>query len=84
MNPAARRTGQLVVGGTPVEVWTPANVMGKNAQMVASWKEQPKSKLWQIGSLYNAMIHPLRHTTFAGAIWYQGESNKTNAALLRR
>ena len=68
-------------GGTPVEVWTPANVMGKNAQMVASWKEQPKSKLWQIGSLYNAMIHPLRHTTFAGAIWYQGESNKTNAAL---
>lgn len=55
--------------------------MGKNPQMVASWKEQSKSKLWQIGSLYNAMIHPLRHTAFAGAIWYQGESNKTNAAL---
>ncbi|WP_303204727.1 sialate O-acetylesterase [Alistipes finegoldii] len=68
-------------GGTPVEVWTPANVMDKNPQMVASWKEQPKSRFWQIGSLYNAMIHPLRHTTFAGAIWYQGESNKTNAAL---
>lgn len=46
-------------GGTPVEVWTPANVMDKNPQMVASWKEQPKSRFWQIGSLYNAMIHPV-------------------------
>ncbi len=68
-------------GGTPVEVWTPANVMGKNPQMVASWEEQPKSKFWKIGSLYNAMIHPLRRTALAGVIWYQGESNKANAAL---
>lgn len=69
-------------GGTPVEVWTPASAMNKDAKMVASWKGHPKSKLgWQIGSLYNAMVCPLLNTAFAGVIWYQGESNKENAAL---
>lgn len=27
------------------------------------------------GHLFNSMIHPLRHWNWAGAIWYQGESN---------
>jgi sialate O-acetylesterase len=30
-------------------------------------------------ALYNAMIHPLIGFTFAGAIWYQGESNAERA-----
>lgn len=30
-------------------------------------------------TLYNGMIHPLRHYGIAGAIWYQGESNAGNA-----
>lgn len=25
--------------------------------------------------LYNGMIYPLRHYTFKGVVWYQGESN---------
>ncbi|NND08834.1 MAG: sialate O-acetylesterase [Saprospiraceae bacterium] len=29
-----------------------------------------------IGSLYNAMIHPLLNFAITGAIWYQGESNR--------
>ena len=40
---------------------------------------------------YNAMIYPLRHLQFTGALWYQGESNRSdssafthlNAALIR-
>lgn len=69
-------------GGTPVEVWTPAPAMEKEAKMVASWKEYaPTRPGWRIGSIYNAMIHPLLNTAFAGVIWYQGESNKRNAAL---
>lgn len=32
-------------------------------------------------SLYNAMIHPLVPCTLAGAIWYQGESNRGNPKL---
>lgn len=69
-------------GGTPVEVWTPASAMKKNPQMADAWKKHSKyGRGWDIGSLYNAMIVPLLRTTFAGAIWYQGESNKENAAL---
>lgn len=69
-------------GGTPVEVWTPAAAMTKDAKMVASWEEYPRSKQgWRIGSVYNAMIAPLLKTAFAGVIWYQGESNKRNADL---
>lgn len=33
--------------------------------------------------LYNSMIHPLLNYTFAGALWYQGESNAENAYLYR-
>ena len=69
-------------GGTPIEVWTPAADMKRDARMVASWKSHSKQgRGWDIGSVYNAMIVPLLRTTFAGAIWYQGESNKENAAL---
>lgn len=69
-------------GGTPVEVWTPAAALANDARMAASWKGHSKSKLgWQVGSLYNAMVCPLLNTALAGVIWYQGESNKENAAL---
>lgn len=30
--------------------------------------------------VFNAMIHPLSHTYFAGVIWYQGESNGGRSA----
>lgn len=29
--------------------------------------------------LYNSMIYPFRHIPLAGALWYQGSSNKVNA-----
>lgn len=31
---------------------------------------------WTPTSLYNAMIHPIRHYGIRGALWYQGESNR--------
>ena len=34
-------------------------------------------------ALYNAMIHPLLNYRIAGAIWYQGESNKDRAIQYR-
>ena len=43
---------------------------------------QPESFHYQraphhhIGSLYNAMIHPLLNFSITGVIWYQGESNR--------
>lgn len=68
-------------GGTPVEPWTPSAVMGKNKEMTASWKEHSKNSRWGIGTIYNAMIVPLLKTSFAGVVWYQGESNKENASM---
>jgi sialate O-acetylesterase len=70
-------------GGTPAEVWTP----------VASIKAEPElgfylshfngSQWWPgtPGVLYNAMIHPLLNYKIKGAIWYQGESNRSDARL---
>ena len=70
-------------GGTPVEVWTPSEVLGKREDMVASWKSLSYSqrKGWNIGVAYNAMIWPIKDVTLAGVIWYQGESNKNNADM---
>ncbi len=33
---------------------------------------------------YNAMIHPLKNINFAGALWYQGESNRFDSSLYTR
>ena len=42
-----------------------------------------KAPWWPIepGRLYNSMINPLVPYAIAGAIWYQGESNRTNASV---
>lgn len=33
---------------------------------------------------YNAMIHPLKNIGFAGALWYQGESNRFDSSMYTR
>jgi sialate O-acetylesterase len=33
--------------------------------------------------LYNSMLYPFKNIPIAGALWYQGESNKVNAFLYR-
>lgn len=67
-------------GGTPAEVWTPAevvlsdSVLSRNTLTAYPW--------WPVtpGVLYNRMIHPLVPYRLAGCIWYQGESNHENAS----
>lgn len=64
-------------GGTAAEVWIPKGHVQQTPEMkktVASrkcpwWPSEP-------GTLYNSMIHPLLPYRIAGAIWYQGESNR--------
>ncbi len=43
-------------------------------------REQEIFLQYEATGLYNGMIAPLRSLRFAGAIWYQGESNCDNAA----
>lgn len=70
-------------GGTPAEVWTPADLVNNDALLKQSEGKLWSSDLWwpvKQGVCYNAMIAPITHYTIAGNIWYQGESN-TDAAF---
>ncbi|MCL6267923.1 sialate O-acetylesterase [Flagellimonas myxillae] len=68
-------------GGTPVEVWIPKDLIEGNSGLNAAAKKLSEFEWWpeQPGVTYNAMIHPLLKFNIAGAIWYQGESNRDNA-----
>lgn len=71
-------------GGTPAEVWTPAEVV--EADSVLSRNVLKEYPWWPVapGVLYNRMIHPLVPYGLAGCIWYQGESNHENASSYGR
>ncbi|MDR1155741.1 MAG: sialate O-acetylesterase [Bacteroidales bacterium] len=69
-------------GATTAEVWAERNAVLNNPQIkdvalindntpILQYPEVP----YQIGSAYNAMIHPLGKIPIAGVIWYQGEGN---------
>ena len=69
-------------GGTPIEGWLSAEYLAANAKLASVCKKDlSKSKNWKNKSshLHNANIYPIRHTTIAGVIWYQGCSNVPNA-----
>ncbi|HJH64649.1 MAG TPA: sialate O-acetylesterase [Bacteroides mediterraneensis] len=71
-------------GGTPAEVWTPAEIVEKDK--ILSKNKLKDYPWWPIkpGVLYNQMIHPLVPYQIAGCIWYQGESNHENAPSYAR
>lgn len=64
-------------GGTPAEVWVPEEEVMNNPRIrdIMPDKTYP---WWPVepGVLYNQMIHPIVPFGLAGAIWYQGESNR--------
>ncbi|SHH02820.1 sialate O-acetylesterase [Flagellimonas flava] len=68
-------------GGTPVEVWIPEELIVENEELKAAAGQLSEFEWWpeKPGATYNAMIHPLTKFQIAGAIWYQGESNRANA-----
>lgn len=64
-------------GGTPAEVWTPAEVVNADDTLRESAHKQIPSRGWPMwpGYTYNSMIVPITNYNIAGAIWYQGEGN---------
>lgn len=64
-------------GGTPAEVWIPADVIQKDEVLLQASQKLTPSEYGPIepGSTFNAMINPLIGYNIAGVIWYQGESN---------
>ncbi|MEM8891137.1 MAG: sialate O-acetylesterase [Bacteroidota bacterium] len=68
-------------GGTNVEVWIPQDRFVKDEALVRAAEKIRRVPWWpeEVGVCYNAMIHPFIKFNIAGAIWYQGESNRVNA-----
>lgn len=68
-------------GGTAAEVWIPEKEL-EGQKLTASPDKNPWWP-YTTGTLYNSMIHPLMPYRIAGAIWYQGESNRMNSTDYR-
>ncbi len=68
-------------GGTPAEVWTPADVVNKDLILKEAAHKLHAYNSWPYfpGYTYNGMIAPLTNYNITGAIWYQGEGNTGNA-----
>lgn len=73
-------------GGTPAEVWTPAEKIESDPVL------KPASELISVhdwwpniaGKTFNAMIAPLTKYNIAGAIWYQGEGNTSSSGTYEK
>ena len=64
-------------GGTPAEVWTPADIIEKDTVLKADASLLAFNESWTIspGYAFNAMIAPLENFSIRGALFYQGEAN---------
>ena len=73
-------------GGTPAEVWAPADKVIADTVLNNAAHKLNKSTGWPVtpGYAYNGMIAPLFNYSIAGAIWYQGESNTGTASTYQK
>ena len=72
---------QSAWGGTPAEAWMSAEAFERDAELSEVAKMLPDQP-WgpqKPHLIYNAMIAPMIDFEIAGVIWYQGESNTSNA-----
>lgn len=71
-------------GGTQVEGWLSAETINANPHIVKILTKN-RHRTWKgkQSYLYNANIYPIRHTTIAGVIWYQGCTHIASTAYGR-
>lgn len=68
-------------GGSRVEGWTPENILKTypdvniEDELKRGWNKGGWWEYWVPMVMYNGMLHPLRHYTIKGFLWYQGEAN---------
>jgi sialate O-acetylesterase len=67
-------------GGSRVEGWLPERIVSQypDVDIAKEQREGWNGEWWQYYTpciMYNGMLHPLRHYTVRGFLWYQGESN---------
>ena len=68
-------------GGTNAEVWVEEKVINSDEELLEAQKKQGENpwKSTKAAYMFNSMIAPLIPYKIAGAIWYQGESNRLTA-----
>ena len=76
-------------GGASVEGWSPRDILlgYENVHLEEELKNAWTGTYWEWYAplvMYNGMLHPLRHYTVKGFIWYQGEANVGKPAYAER
>lgn len=64
-------------GGSSVQAWISSEVLGSYQKIDLSGVDITQSTQHIPTALFNTMIHPLIPYTIKGALWYQGETNRT-------
>lgn len=77
------RGGTMIEPWTPGDAWDPYPAVKKQVEQIYKKTpgQKPRLQDWiqnQPHLIYNGAIHPLRHITCRGVIWYQGCSNVWN------
>ena len=71
-------------GGSPAETWIPKEVVEGNSELRTAAAKLNNEQPWapvKPGVLFNAMINPFLGYTIKGALWYQGEANRSNPQI---
>lgn len=67
-------------GGTRIESWLPKDYLQKYKEIkIPNKLPTIQNKQKKPSFLYNAMIHPFQDFKIKGVLWYQGESNRSQA-----
>jgi sialate O-acetylesterase len=67
-------------GGTPVEAWMDADSIAQYSDYEFHQALENTRSYKQPSHLFNGMINPFLGLQIKGAIWYQGEANRTRAS----
>ena len=70
-------------GGSSVQAWMSKEVISNYEEVNLEDVDLTKNTNHIPSALFNAMIHPLIPYTIKGALWYQGESNRTEPEKYR-
>ena len=70
-------------GGSKVQAWISKDVMSTYQELNLEEVDITKRTNQIPTALYNSMIHPLIPYTIKGALWYQGESNRSEPEVYK-
>ncbi len=66
-------------GGSRIEAWINKENIAKFPESLKSTTQEKTPQNHRASQLYNGMIYPLKNYVIKGAIWYQGESNRSES-----